>query len=124
MKQGLGQLGERLVEDEYKRMGFKLLERNYIFPHGKQVGEIDLIFLKEKTVVFVEVKLRQTKTFGDAFEAVDFFKQRKLVKTAKLYMQLHPKYFDYDYRIDVAAVDIDNKEKPVIILTNAIEDLD
>lgn len=120
----LGVIGEDLVAKDYKKHGFVLIERNYIFPHGKQIGEIDLIFQKGKEIVFVEVKARSSNKFGTAFEAVDFFKQRKLVKTAKLYMQLHPKFSGFDYRIDVAAVDIDNTDKPVIILTNAIEDTD
>src|SRR3989338_2629210 len=120
----LGEQGERLVEQYYKQRGYKLLERNYIFPHGKQMGEIDLIFIKDQELVFVEVKARSSNKFGTPFEAVDFSKQRKLVKTAKLYLKTKPQFVDYNYRIDVAAVDIDNSENPVIILENAIEDLD
>src|ERR1051325_6884563 len=101
----LGSKGEDLAAAYYKKHGYILLERNYIFPHGKQVGEIDLIFRKEREVVFVEVKTRTNSAFGSAFEAVDHGKQRKLAKTAKLYMQSHARYHDYNYRIDVAAVD-------------------
>ncbi|MBX4187206.1 MAG: YraN family protein [Candidatus Doudnabacteria bacterium] len=120
----LGAAGERLVEQRYKDQGYKLLERNYIFPHGKQIGELDLIFHKDRELVFVEVKTRSNNSYGGPLEAVDKSKQRKLVHTAKLYLQLHAKYQDYNYRIDVAAVDIDNTDNPVIILENAIEDLD
>ncbi len=120
----LGQKGEELVAQKYSQQGFKLLEKNYIFPKGRQMGEIDLIFEKDKDIVFVEVKTRSNNKFGSPFEAVDFYKQRKLIKTAKLYLRLHPKYQSFNYRIDVAAVDIDNPSNPVIILTNAIEDLD
>ena len=120
----IGEKGERLVEREYLNRGFKLLERNYIFPKGKQTGELDLIVTKNKELIFVEVKTRTNNSFGGPFEAVDTYKQRKLVRTTKLYLQLHPKYQEYNYRIDVAAVDVDNTENPVIILENAIEDLD
>lgn len=120
----LGQRGEKLVEKKYLERGFKLLARNYIFPRGKQVGELDLIFSKGPELVFVEVKSRSNNAFGGAFEAVDLNKQRKLVKTAKLYLQLHRQYQGCNYRIDVAAVDVDNPENPVIILENAIEDFD
>ena len=120
----LGQVGERLVEQKYLQDGFILLERNYIFPRGVQMGELDLIFSKANELVFVEVKARRNEKFGGPFEAVDINKQRKLVKTAKLYIHLHRQYQDYDYRIDVAAVDIDNPDNPVIILVNAIEDVD
>lgn len=120
----LGQAGEELTALDYQKRGYKLLEKNYIFPHGKQIGEIDLIFAKNHEIVFVEVKARRSSKFGSPFEAVDFFKQRKLVKTAKLYMQQHSKFADFSYRIDVAAVDIDNPAQSVIIIPNAIEDLD
>ena len=120
----LGQAGEDLTAEHYQKQGYKLLERNYIFPHGKQMGEVDLIFFKNNEIVFVEVKTRTNNKFGGPFEAVDFFKQRKLIKTAKLFLQLHPKWQDCNFRIDVAAVDIDNAEQPVIIIANAIEDLD
>lgn len=120
----LGQAGESLVARHYQGQGFKLLEKNYIFPRGRQIGEIDLIFQKDREIVFVEVKARSNNKFGDPFEAVDLNKQRRLVKTAKLYLQLHPKFSDFNYRIDVAGVDIDNLNEPVIILSNAIEDLD
>lgn len=119
----LGQTGEDLVAEDYQARGFNLLERNYIFPHGKQMGEIDLIFQKDREIIFVEVKARSNTRFGDPFEAVDINKQRKLVKTAKLYMQIHPKFADFNFRIDVAGVDIDNLGKPVIILENAIDDI-
>lgn len=120
----IGLEGERLVEEKYLAKGFKLLERNYIFPHGRQIGELDLVFVKNRELIFVEVKTRSNNSFGGPFEAVDSGKQQKLVRTAKLYLQLHPKYGEFDYRIDVAAVDVDNQENPVIILENAIEDLD
>lgn len=122
--QTLGEVGERLVADYYLNLGFKILEKNYIFPHGKRMGELDLVLSKNKDLVFVEVKTRTSYSFGTAAEAVDYYKQQKLVKMAKLYMALHPELKDKNLRIDVAAVDIDNPTKPVIILPNAIEDLD
>ncbi len=120
----LGKLGEDLVEREYQKLGFKTVARNYIFPKGKQIGELDLICKKNNELVFVEVKLRQSEKYGSSFEAVDEYKQRKLVKMAKLFIQLHPEYHESNYRIDVAAVAIDNGQSSVTILTNAIEDLD
>ena len=120
----LGQVGEDLVAAYYQSLGYKILERNFIFPYGKQRGEVDLIVTKGKELVFVEVKTRSNQKFGSPFESVDLYKQRKLVTTTKLYLRLHQRFYDYNHRIDVASVDIDNKDKPVIILTNAIEDLD
>jgi putative endonuclease len=120
----LGRHGEDLALEHYRQLGFKFLERNYIFHRGKQTGEIDLVVCKNQEIVFVEVKTRRSSRFGTGLEAVDFFKQRKLVMTAKLYLLKHPQYRGWNYRIDVVTVDIDNQIEPVIIVTNAIEDLD
>ncbi len=119
-----GAAAEQLVARQYQAQDYKLLEKNYVFRHGRQLGEIDLIFEKDEEIIFVEVKARSGSKFGGPFEAVDSNKQRRLIKTAKLFLQLHPKFSGYNYRIDVAGVDIDNADKPVIILENAIEDLD
>jgi putative endonuclease len=120
----VGSLGEDLVEQHYKKLGYKLVERNYIFPHGRQMGEIDLIVSKQKELVFVEVKARRSNKFGSGLDAVDIYKQRKLVRTAKLFLKENTKYQSFDYRIDVAIVDIDKPNQNVIIIPNAIEDLD
>lgn len=120
----LGQLAEDLAAEYYRRDGFRILHRNFRPPKGKQIGEIDIVARKGNDLVFVEVKARTTRGFGDPYEAVDRSKQLKLVRMAKLYRQLYPELMDCDYRIDVAAVDIDNSHEPVIILSNAIEDSD
>lgn len=120
----LGSKGEDLAADYYQSLGFKIIARNFIFPKGKQVGELDLVCIQGRQLVFVEVKLRRNNAFGTAEEAVDYYKRLKLVKMAKLYMLTHPEYDGYEYRIDVAKIDIDNREKPVTILVNAIEDFE
>ena len=54
--------------------------------YHSRFGEIDLI-VKDKTfIVFVEVKLRKNKTFGNAFDAVTYSKQQKIIKTALVWM--------------------------------------
>lgn len=118
----LGKIGEDLAADYYKNLGFKIVGRNYFFPHGKQTGELDLICIKDRQIVFVEVKTRSSMAFGSPFEAVDRTKQRHIIKTAKMFILQHPQYRDFDLQIDIAAVDIDNKLEPVIIVSNAIED--
>ena len=120
--QDLGKIAEDLVAEHYRRQGFTILERNFFPKFGKRMGELDIVCLKNKDLVFIEVKARTSNRFGSSLEAVDFFKQHKLVKTAKLYINSHPQYGDCNPRIDVASVDIDNKLTPVIILMNAIED--
>lgn len=66
-----------------KRSGFVLIEKNY----RDYFGEIDLIMVEKRTLVFVEVKARRSESGGAGFEAVDIPKQRKIAKTAKRYLQ-------------------------------------
>jgi putative endonuclease len=120
----LGRLGEELAAREYQRLGFEIIARNYVFPKGVRVGELDLVCRKANLLVFVEVKLRRSDSFGGPLAAVDRSKQRKLVKMAKLFLQAHRQYQALDYQIDVAAVAIDKGQGSVTILSNVIEDFD
>lgn len=119
----LGKLAEELTAQHYVKLGFRVLDKNFIQRFGKQMGELDLVLTKDKAIVFVEVKARRSSRFGSGPEAVDFSKQRKLVNMVKLYLNTHPQYQSMTPRIDVADVDIDNRPQPVIILENVIEDL-
>ncbi len=120
----LGRAGEDLAADYYRQLGYKILAENYVFRRGTQMGEIDLVARKGPELVFVEVKTRRGEKFGTGLEAVDGYKQRKLITTAKLYLLQHPELQDFDWRIDVAEIDIDNPAQPVIITPNAVEDFD
>ena len=53
MLKELGYQWENLVKLHYQKQWFQLLSQNYTIPGG----EIDLIFGKENTIVFVEVKV-------------------------------------------------------------------
>lgn len=124
MSESLGQRAEEMVAEQYEKAGYRILDRNFRQSKGRQIGELDIVATKRNELVLVEVKARTGKLFGSAVEAVDLHKQIKLVKMAKLYLLTHPQFSDYDIRIDVAAVDIDNSKEPVIILENAIGDFD
>ncbi len=120
----LGQIGENLVAENYKSRGYKIIDRNVRLHGARQIGEIDLIAIKGKLLVFVEVKTRKSERFGFAAESVDRNKQKKLVRSAKLYILKNRQFIDFDWQVDVGIVDIDKPGEPVTILTNVIEDLD
>jgi putative endonuclease len=121
-----GQIGEEIAAEHYRKSGLRIIATNYIFPKGKQVGEIDVVALddKNKRVIFVEVKTRTSNDFGQGIEAVDTFKQRKLVKAAKLFIHTQKAFEDYDYQIDVVEVRLDKTPPAVIIIPDAINDFD
>jgi putative endonuclease len=115
-RQIFGREGERLAEDYLKKKGYKVLEKNYRCP----LGELDLVVLDGRVVVFVEVKIRTDDSFGHPLEAVHSRKQDKMVKTA-LYFLSRYKLHQREARFDVVA--ISGRENHPIIehVSNAFE---
>ncbi|ELV3388722.1 YraN family protein [Enterobacter hormaechei] len=67
-------------------------------------GEIDLIMKDGQTIVFVEVRFRQSSRFGGAAASVTLAKQQILLQTAHLWLARHNGSFDtVDCRFDVVA---------------------
>ena len=107
-RQSLGKEGEELAEQYLKKKGYTIVERNY----RCLVGEVDLIALDRRIVVFVEVKTRTGHGFGMPAEAVERKKQQKMVQTAQFFIsskRLHQR----DARFDVVAISWLGR-KPVI----------
>jgi len=52
-----------------------------------KLGEIDIIAYDVNTLVFVEVRHRQSQRFGSPAETITYYKQQKLIKTAQFYLQ-------------------------------------
>jgi putative endonuclease len=79
----LGNRGERKAASFLREQGFSILARQYANKHG----EIDLIARDGDSIVFVEVKTRQSDAGGLPVEAVTGDKQRKLTKTALVWLK-------------------------------------
>ena len=84
--QALGHWGEDLAAEELRKQGCRILSRNW----KCRMGELDLVVEDGRYLCFVEVKLRKSRDYGTAGEAVDGRKQHKLYVTAQLYLQRHP----------------------------------
>ena len=52
-----------------------------------RIGEIDIIAVDGRTVVFVEVKTRDSTVAGEPHEAVDLNKQKRLTRLALVYLK-------------------------------------
>ena len=68
-----------------------------------EIGELDLVAVDDQTVVFVEVKTRQSWDAGHPAEAVDATKQRQLTRAALGYLKRHD-LLEYSARFDVIAI--------------------
>jgi putative endonuclease len=86
-----------------QEQGYALVERNYRTRHG----EIDLVVRGEKSLVFVEVKLRHGTGFGDPLEAVTPKKQDKVRMMAEQYLAEKGEDFSASFdevRLDVVGI--------------------
>lgn len=81
-KKDIGDLGEELAARHLKKMGYKIIGRNFSVP---RVGEIDIIAMDGEYLCFVEVRLRSRTDYGTPAETVTAEKRRRLVRTAEIY---------------------------------------
>jgi len=102
----LGNFGEDEVEKFLKRQGYKILDRNY---HCR-FGEIDIIAIEDKCLVFVEVKTRVSGKYGNPVNAVNGMKLQHMKKTALCYIN-YKRLGDYPARFDIAEVFAESDEK-------------
>ena len=101
-----GKLAEKIAQELLEANQLRLLNKNY---HCRY-GEIDLIMLDDKTLVFVEVRFRKNHKFGGAIESIDYKKQQKIRTTALHYLQKHNS--KQNARFDVVTLSsLDDKNK-------------
>jgi len=98
-KSKIGKLGEKLAIEFLQKQGVNIIEKNYF----TKFGEIDLIGIENKTIIFVEVKLRFNNSFGAPYEAVDSKKWVRLQNAAQLYLIDH-NINDFDCRFDIVSI--------------------
>lgn len=104
---------ETVCRDYLIQQGLTWITSNY---HCR-CGEIDLIMRDQDYFVFVEVRLRQSKQYGDALESITYAKRRKILKTALYYMTTKRYYEKYPMRFDVLGCD--NMTQPTQWIKNA-----
>jgi putative endonuclease len=82
----LGVSGEALAEDHLRGLGYQIVERDVRTP----LGQLDLVAMDGKTLVFVEVKTRAGHGYGLPQESVDARKIRKLRQLGLYYLKIRP----------------------------------
>ena len=112
----LGKTGEDLACAELEKRGYVIIERRY----RQRGGEIDIVCQDGATWVFVEVKARDTREFGDAAEAVTPFKRRRIVRLATDYMTRH-RLSGVPCRFDVVAIHFDAGRPSIEVFQNAFD---
>jgi len=112
----LGKTGEDLACRELERRGYAIVARRY----RRRGGELDIIARDGPTLVFVEVKARETHDFGEAAESVTWFKRRRMVQLALDYIARHRLTND-PCRFDVVSIHLDAGRPVVEVYQNAFD---
>lgn len=94
-----GRAGEAQAVHFLKKNKYKILETNFVTPFG----ELDIIAKQKNTFVFVEVKTRASKEFGDPSQAVNFAKQKHIKNSANFYLDRN-RLYDADIRFDIIEI--------------------
>jgi len=101
----IGAWGEKIAVNYLKKHNVKIIDRNI----RTNYGEIDILGKKDDVLIFFEVKTRLTKNFGNPEDAVNYKKQEHMKNSALDFIQCNQD-IEMDCRIDVIAVNIDNKK--------------
>lgn len=109
----IGRQGEKIAAKYLLEKGFKIIIKNY---HSRY-GEVDIICENENYLVFVEVKSKIYSSLSNLSERVDFFKQKKFLKTVQIYLSENTS--EKQPRIDVLQVIIFRNSHKIIHIENA-----
>lgn len=83
----VGREAEARAQQFLQQQGLTLIEKNFRC-HG---GEIDLVMRDQHMLVFVEVRFRKSQRFGGAAASVGPVKQRRLWRSASIYLMRFPR---------------------------------
>ena len=105
----LGRRGEEEAARHLKSLGYRIVGRR----ERVLRGDIDIVALDGRTVVFVEVRSKSDTRHGHPAETVGFAKQRRIAELATAYIRRH-RLEDCSVRIDVVAVTFAAAARPVV----------
>lgn len=99
-RQALGRWGEDLAVRHLQAAGYEVLARNW----RCRVGELDIVARLAGELVFVEVKTRSSKAYGEPAEAVTPVKARRIHVLAFQWLADHRPPGNHQLRFDVISV--------------------
>jgi putative endonuclease len=106
-----GDRSERAAARHLRTLGHRILARNVVLPSG----ELDLIALDGRMLVFVEVRSTEGEDVERPALSVDAIKQRKLTDVALAFLQRR-RLLGHPARFDVVAVSWPpNRREPHVV---------
>lgn len=95
--QKAGQLAEKAALLFLQKQGHELIAHNVYCRRG----EIDLITLHNRWLVFTEVRWRSHGNFGGAAASITTHKQRRIIAAARYFLCREPHWQQHHLRFDV-----------------------
>ena len=111
----LGKKGEEYAVNHLRKNGYSIRDTNYRFKHS----EIDVVCEKENELIVVEVKTRHSAIMGEPYRAVNYSKQRQIIKVANQYIIKHN--IDKEVRLDVISIVMNQFEIRLEHIENAFQ---
>lgn len=111
--QTIGRKGENLAVDYLIKQGYHILVRNYRF----KKSELDIICEHDNLLVFIEVKTRSSRTFGEPESFVSESQRNSIIRGAEEYiLEIN---WQGDIRFDIVAIIQTTTEQEVFHLKDA-----
>ncbi len=116
-KNRLGKTGERFAVEHLTSSGYNVIRQNYRYDRA----ELDIICTTsgKKEIVFVEVKTRRSRKYGEPEESVTEAKMNQIRKAAQGFLVENEEYQLYDVRLDVITVMIAGGDVKINHIENA-----
>jgi putative endonuclease len=95
-----GTLAENSAAAFLESQGFQIIARNFL----RRVGELDVVARDGDLLLIVEVRTRADDRFGGAAASVTGVKQRRISKTAALFLGQRPDLRHCRVRFDVIVI--------------------
>ncbi len=114
----IGAAGEDKAASYLLSHGFRIIERNW----RTRYGEIDIIAEADSLIVFVEVKTLPSGDLETLAHELNTKKQKRIIETAKCFLEKHREYSNSVVRFDVLVMDMPGMT-PVYHIDNAFSEL-
>lgn len=114
-RQKTGLMGENMAAAYLTETGYEIVARNW----RCSIGELDIVAKIGHKLVFVEVRTRQGKRFGNALESITKTKQARLIELAEQYLKSEVAA-PSSWQIDVIGIQIDREPPQVTHVENAV----
>ncbi|MEM9658025.1 MAG: YraN family protein [Planctomycetota bacterium] len=95
----LGARGEAAAARYLRRRGLRIVARR----QRSRYGEVDIIAVEGRVVVFVEVKTRRAESHGRPADAVDGLRRDRLTRAALAFLKAH-RLLEYPSRFDIVEI--------------------